>query len=119
MVAMPKKAATQSQKSEPPPPRPARHEGRGRARNVARAHLGRNGRGKRLKGAHARLVGTLAEERRSAQKEAGRKTELAHLNEAQLDGVEDARAAKQRNQEEDAPENAVDVADELIEEIHL
>ena len=41
------------------------------------------------------------------------------LNEAQLDGVEDARAAKQRNQEEDAPENAVDVADELIEEIHL
>ena len=99
--------------------RTARHEGRGRARNVARAHLGRNGRGKRLKGAHARLVGTLAEERRSAQKEAGRKTELAHLNEAQLDGVEDARAAKQRNQEEDAPEDAIDVADELIEEIHL
>ena len=45
--------------------------------------------------------------------------ELAHLNEAQLDGVEDARAAKQRNQEEDAPEDAIDVADELIEEIHL
>lgn len=65
------------------------------------------------------LSARLPEERRSAQKEAGRKAELAHLNEAQLDGVEDARAAKQRNQEEDAPEDSIDVADELIEEIHL
>lgn len=116
MVAMPKKAATQSQKSEPGPPATRAVAVPG---DVAGADLGRHGGRERLEGAHAGLVGALAEKRGAAQKKAGRKTELSHLHEAQLDGVEDAGAAKERNQEEDAPEYAVDVADELIEEIHL
>ena len=90
--------------------RAARDERRGGACDVACADLRGNGRGKRLEGAHAALVGTLAEERGAAEEVARRKAEFSYLHEAQPEGVEKARAAQQRDEEEHAPKDAVDVA---------
>ena len=73
-----------------------------------------DGRSQCLKGAHSGFVGFLAKQSSVAEKNAGGKLELAYLNEAQFDAVEDARAAKQRDQTENAPKDAVDVTHKVI-----
>ncbi len=99
-------------------PRPPKHHGRGRASHIARAHLGGNGRGQGLKGAHAALVRPAPEEAGAAHEIAQGKAELAYLHETQAQGIEQARAAQKRNEEERAPEKAVEIGDPVREGCH-
>ena len=106
--------------AEPHPENGARAacgDGRGRARNVARAHLRGHGGGQRLEGAHAGMVGAFAVQGNIAEQTAEGEGKFTKLDETQADGIKNARAAKQK-EKEPAPEHAVDRIHYLSDEFH-
>ena len=98
--------------------RTAHGDGGGHAGEVARAHLGRDGRRERLEGGHAVLVGLAAEERDAAEDVLDGHDEALDLNESKLEGEVQARADEQRNEAVHAPEQAVDALNDLSGLIH-
>ena len=98
--------------------RPARGDGGGSPGDVARAHLRGHGRGQRLEGTHAGVVGAFTVQGNVAEQTTEGVGEPAELNEAQAYGVEDAGTAEQK-EKKPSPQYAVDRVHYLTDEFHV
>ena len=94
-------------------------EGRGAAGDVAGAHLGGDSGGQGLEGTHAVLARLVAGEGDAAEELAAALAELAHLDEAGADGVENAGTQQQEQEQELlVPEDVIDGCHDLGDEFH-
>ena len=92
----------------------ARNNGRGRPRDVTRAHLGRNRGRQGLERAHTGFICSLTEKRGTAEEKSQREPEFSHLHKTQSERIKKPGSAQERNQAADAPEYAVDVTHEVV-----
>ena len=94
-------------------------EGGGAAGDVAGAHLGGDGGGQGLEGAHALLARLVAGETDAAEELAAALAELPDLDEAGPDGVEDAGAQQEEEQQKLlVPEDIIDGCHDLCDKFH-
>ena len=93
-------------------------DGGGGTGQVAGTHLGGDGGGHGLEGAHAVLVGALALQGKVTEEHAHGLSELADLDELQPDGEVYAHTTQQRDKAVHAPDEAVDVGDKFRQFFH-
>ena len=92
-------------------------DGGSRTGDVASAHLSGNGGGEGLEGAHAGLIGAFAMQGCVAEEALEGVAELANLDEAQAEGVENTGAAEEE-EKEPAPQYVIDGIDKGSNEFH-
>ena len=99
-------------------PRSAGDHGGGAAGDIAGAHLGGDGGGHGLEGAHALLARLLPVEAEAAEQALKAGSELAHLNETGADGENNA-GAHQQVEQQTVPHKACQIADLIGQLVHV